>query len=289
VTTLTIDRRNFIKGTLAAAIAAGSAAPLTAAASTGRCNLEVGRHARVWGADGELFEIRAVDNQVVRLSPDGRTTLWVFGSPDDHTTLNHPVQAAVGPAGRLFVVDRGNHRVVVLGPNGRRLGTIGSVGSGPGQLDSPIDIAIDRRGIVHVLDPFNQRVQRFETSGRPAGVMPLDGSDDSPSMNHPLAADFDVDGNLHVADFDGSIAVLDPDGHAVARYGSKLRAPRGVAVDEQRNSFVAERFDGVVQVFASDGTPLERRAIWLEGRSAHPTHLAWAPDGSIYVRALPGA
>ena len=158
------------------------------------------------------------------------------GSPAD-ARFQELAGISVGPDDSIFVADSGNNRI-------RRVATDGSVSTvagdgtagyadGPGasaRFNAPQGVAVDASGMVYVADTGNNRIRRIA-----------------------------VDGTVSTVAGDGIAGFQDGAG-AQARFS----APRGIALDNQGNAYVADTGNsavrsvtpsGNVSTVAGDGTP----------------------------------
>ena len=159
--------------------------------------------------------------------------------------LNTPV-AAVHIGASLFVLEQGGARIQRFEgwqtrevPVARE--TFGSFGSASGEFASPHDL-IAHDDTLYVADTLNHRVQELDTRGRVLRVLGGEGM-----LNGPRSLDVDVEGNLHVADYDG-IAVFDARGTLRGRYGESLHAS-AIRIDDTGIAFVVDSHESTVTRF----------------------------------------
>jgi len=102
------------------------------------------------------------------------------------------------------------------------------------KLTMPSDVTVDALGYVYVADGVNDRIVRFAPSGKPDGI--LTGPADSP-MSRPLAAKFDANGSLWIADTGNHrllVRLPDNQGYQTialpAAAADKPAVPSGVAI-----------------------------------------------------------
>jgi len=158
-----------------------------------------------------------------------------------------PGGIAVGPSGSVYVSDWGNHRVVKFDAYGGFLLKWGSRGSGDGQFQFPAQIAVDGTGNVYVADTNNFRVQVFNPSGR---FLAKWGDQQFEQFAHRTPPNF-------------------------------FAHPRGVAVDQDGNVYVADTLNHEVKKFDSAGKPLLR---WYpDGKPGRPAAVSIDRSGNIYV------
>lgn len=179
-----------------------------------------------------------------------------------------PVGVAVGPEGTIYVADTYNDRIRIV--DGK--GTVRTLAGGPepGYMDAtdggqarfhtPCGVAVAPDGALVVADTGNQRLRRIETNG---AVTTLAGTGEAGSL----------DGLLSTALFD------DPTGIAIDGDGTIYVAEGGGAV------LRACTFKFVPQVTTLAGAHLSGLAdgTLLEARFNHPSGIAVAPDGALFV------
>ncbi len=181
---------------------------------------------------GNLFVADTAQNRILRVQPDGLTTLIAGNhqglpgnSGDDgpavDATLRSPADVSSAPDGTVVIADTGNNRVRLVDPNGTITNQLGlSSGFGefpesssprpPSALTSPRGVEFDGNGILYVADTFNSLVQRVESgavkvvAGDMSGAF---GPGTCPGNRNPgqLGSPFEVailsDGNIAVADW----------------------------------------------------------------------------------------
>lgn len=167
--------------------------------------------------------------------------------------FNQPTDIAFGPDGDMFITDGyGNSRVVRLAPDGSFRLAWGDKGDKPGQFVYPHNIVIDDAGLVYVADRGNNRIQIFTPEGRFLRQWT--------NVGKPFGLLLTAEGTMFVSDGnpDGPhrIMALDLDGKVLGEFGStgkepgQFDVPHSVAIDAQKNLYVAEVNNKRVQKFA---------------------------------------
>ena len=200
-------------------------------------------------------------------------------------SLNSPMGVAADFAGNVWIADTNNQLVREVAANGNSLtiaGT-GTAGIGPEglaalqtALRSPRGVCLDHAGILYIVDTANHRVLQVQSNGSIATAAgngaPGDAGDGGPArlaqLNQPSACALDAAGNLYIADTfshrirkvaggtittvagTGSAGLAGDEGPATA---AMLSAPRGVAVDESGNVFIADSDNHRIRQIAPDG------------------------------------
>ncbi len=210
--------------------------------------------------------------------------------------LNYPMGVATDPLGNIFIADTDNHNIRKVGADRLIVTTVGTSqgGIGPGslpptqtQLRGPQGVCFDRSGTLFVVDSSNHRVLRVTSPTLTESVAgngyPGSAGDGGPAqaaqLNQPAACALDSFGNLFVADTlnhrirkvtsAGVITTLAGTGDAGftgdegPAANARLQSPRGVAVDDSGNLYLADTGnhrlrqvtpDGVIHTVAGQGT-----------------------------------
>jgi protein phosphatase len=103
---------------------------------------------------GNVFVVAADSGTVLRVSNDGRLTVFVASDAAPRQSRNYR-HWAVDPAGNLYVASSVEKRIVKYDPMGARLGTLGD-----GKLKGPEAVAVDEKGAVYVIDGNRLKVFR---------------------------------------------------------------------------------------------------------------------------------
>jgi streptogramin lyase len=230
-------------------------------------------HGLTMHPDGTLFVVDDGGHSVRRFTTDGKElgAIGPVGQPSDTGydgsnlatvtrsagPYNRPTNIAVAPSGDLYVSDGyGNARVHRFSSDGRLIRSWGEPGTGPGQFKISHGICVLSDGRVLVCDRENDRIQIFDLEGRYQGEL---------AAQRPTHLVQGNDGLLYLAelwwrsgqkrpsgeqvgtDRFGRIAILDTEGHVLARFGGgqpndpgQFTAPHGIAVDSKGAVYVAE-------------------------------------------------
>jgi sugar lactone lactonase YvrE len=252
------------------------------------------------------------------------------GSAPQRGTLNgrgtsarflFPEGVAFDNSGNVLVADS-SHTIRKIMPDGAVTtfaGTLGSAGStdgvgGAARFRSPSSIAVDADDNVYVADTANHTVRKITSSGIVttfAGVAGAsgdsDGSGSQARFDTPFGVATDRFGNIYVADtYNHKIKVIEPAGVVSTFAGSGLPGsrdaigtsasfnyPTGVALDDQRNIYVADWGNhtirkitqaGVVTTLAgSAGTSGRVDGTGSSARFVNPNAVAARGDGTVFV------
>jgi uncharacterized protein (TIGR03437 family) len=236
------------------------------------------------------------------------------GAPAATANLNSPMGVAVDAAGNILIADTGNNwiRQAAAGVI-RNVAGMGAIGMGSEGLPplktavyGPQAVCVDRSGTLYIADTANHRVLRAPVSGVVAnaagngagGAAGDGGAARLAELNQPSGCALDSSGNLFIADTGnhrvrkvtaaGTITTVagsgDPafGGDEGAATAASLSAPRGVAVDDNGDIFIADTGnhrirqitpDGIIHTiagqngagFAGDGGPAASALLNLPG------------------------
>lgn len=254
--------------------------PLSTAPST----LPARHMGLAWRA-GLLYVTDAENGVVERYRSDG--TLESRWSGFERPVAVAPTDTAV------YVADFLADRVVTLDLDGTVIGGFGQHGSGPGAFDAVGGVAVDRDGNIYASDFYNHRIQRFDRDGRFLLEWGEKGRT-SGRFQYPTGIAISAEGEVVVADaFNNRVQVFASDGDYLRQWGGVgfgfggawpgwFRLAKEVVVDTDGSMYVADAFNGRIQIFTPDGTLL---ALWDPDNPAlrYAAGIAVADRGTIYV------
>src|SRR5213593_4687735 len=189
-------------------------------------------------AAGNVFVADTYNNRIRKISPDGIITtvvgtgMWGSGGdggPAAAAQLSVPRGLAIDRAGNLFIADVGNNRIRVVTPDAIIYtvagdGTAGFGGDGgpatSAQLNYPVAVSVDRSGNLFIADRHNNRIRMVNTAGMISTVTGASGG-------------FGGDG-----------------GPATS---ARIWDPRGVAVDNAGNVFIADSGNNRIRIINTAG------------------------------------
>ena len=199
--------------------------------------------------------------QALKLRPDG-TMVWAIGVPMESGKYTDPRQynptgIAVAPDGRIYVADGyGQQWVHIFGPDLVYQSSFGGRGSGDGQFKTCHGLLLDERGddpTLLVCDRENRRIQRFTLEGAFIEVV-------ASGLRRPCAMAISPgDGLLAVAELEGRVTLIRPDGTIAGHLGDNPKS-------EER---------------ANHGLPPNH---WHDGIHTAPHGLGWDSEGNLYVQ-----
>lgn len=217
--------------------------------------------ARMESSGERIYAAHLRGKQALKLRPDG-TMVWAIGVPMESGKYSNPQHynptgIAVSPDGRVYVADGyGQQWVHVFGPGLAYQSSFGGRGAGDGQFQTCHGLLMDTRGdtpTLLVCDRENRRIQRFDLDGTFIEVV-------ATGLRRPCAMAISPhDGTLAVAELEGRVTLIRPDGTIAGHIGD--------------NPNTAER--------ANHGVGPDH---WHDGIHTAPHGLAWDTHGNLYVQ-----
>lgn len=235
-----------------------------------------------------LIPFEAVPN-FFKITPDqnfGETLAVAVNSKGNIVVLNHPGTATSGP-----LYGNATTQVLEFDSNGKFLREIGKGVYGLGYAHS---VRFDKYDNLWVVDKGTNSIMKFNPAGyvtmnlgrrmegyegeyhRVTGAQarPTDGN-----YNAPTDVGWDAEDNIYISDGYGNsrVAKLNKNGDWIKSWGTfgteegQFRVPHNLQVDKQGNVYVADRSNGRIQVFDSNGT--FKKFIWLNvayDKTRHP-------------------
>ncbi len=245
------------------------------------------------------------------------------GKPATSAGLDGPAGLAADSEGNVYVTETGNRRLRRIDRSGIITTVAGTTMSARAReerhnlkpwrhhMAAPAGVAVDKAGNVFVTDDVCDSIWTIDPSG---AVTKVPGTGEDPDIDagegEPSGIAVDETGNVYVADPahhrvrkvapDGSVSTVAGTGDAgysgdgKLATEAKLDEPRGIAVDEARNLYVADEFSNVIRKvdaegiimtfagtgergFAGDGGPA------IDAKLFGPVGLALDANGSLYV------
>lgn len=234
------------------------------------------------GPDDSVYCVDDGDHTVRKFSPTGEL-LMTIGTPGEYSNtgytkdlanadlwtrlkainrpggpFNRPTNIAIAPNGDLYVSDGyGNCQVHRFSADGKLIQSWGEPGSGPGQFMLVHDVWVTPDERVLVADRENDRIQIFSLDGKYLTEWI--------HLHRPTGIYQDKNGRLYVSELSrrkgmlsfrlgeqpetrpGSVAILEPDGKLIHRWGGadmavpgNFYAPHCICVDSKGDVYVGE-------------------------------------------------
>ncbi|QHS54510.1 hypothetical protein GWR56_02725 [Mucilaginibacter sp. 14171R-50] len=218
-------------------------------------------------ATGNIFVADMGNNIIRKITPSGIVSTFAGSGSAGYNngtgtiaSFSQPADIVIDGSGNLFVADMGNNLIRQITPAGVVTTVAGSrfagIASGQGtaaSLNKPSGIARDAAGNLYVTEPLNKTIRKISKDYM---VTIFTGGPDSLSfaIGRPQAIKIDGSDNLYIADANGRILKIAADktfsvlagttgttGSADGAGGTaSFNDPRGIAVDNQGNVYVAD-------------------------------------------------
>ncbi len=259
-------------------------------------------------ADANSQMIRKIDSAGVVTTLAGSTTSGRADGAGTAAFFYSPRGVAVDGRGNVYVADSANHMIRKIDSAGVVTTLAGSTTSGcadgigtAASFNFPYGVAVDASGNVYVADTNNHMIRKITSLGvvtTLAGAWSsnnaghADGTGAAASFNGPNGVAVDGRGNVYVGDtLNHMIRKIDSAGVVTTLAGSttsgradgagpaaSFQYPRGVAVDDRGNVYVADYYNQMIRKITSAGV-----VTTLAG--AGPIHLGHA-DGAGTVASF---
>jgi len=224
-----------------------------------------------------------------KITPDqnfGETLSVAVNSKGNVVVLNHPGTATSGP-----LYGNATTQVLEFDSNGKFIREIGKGVYGLGYAHS---VRFDKYDNLWVVDKGTNSIMKFNPAGyvmmnlgrRMEGyegeyhrVVGAQARATDGNYNAPTDVGWDAEDNIYISDGYGNsrVAKLNKNGDWIKSWGTfgtgegQFRVPHNLQVDKQGNVYVADRSNGRIQVFNSDGA--FKKFIWLNvayDKARHP-------------------
>jgi sugar lactone lactonase YvrE len=214
----------------------------------------------------------------------------------------NPRSVAVDGKGTLYVVDVGAEKIWKI----TRAGQV-SMAEGTAAIGTPIGVWAGKDGTLAVADLDNNTVYVVSAKGEARTVGKPSGEGVVAGTSGPAAAVIDSKGNVFIADNKNMTVIrVTPAGVSSVFAGkendpgtadgtgeaARFSAPRGLAIDEKDNLYVADEGnsnirkitpEGVVTTLAGGSSGGTEDGKGAAARFSAPRGLAAAADGTVYV------
>ncbi len=283
---------------------------------------------RIYIADRNSHVVRRVEpgGAITTVAGNGVPDYGGDGGPGPGASLYSPSALALDPDGNLLIAEYWNRRLRALNPAGM-IRTVagnlfGSVQDGVSALAvalvSPTAVAADRAGNIYVVEDTYARVRKIDSAGVIRTIIGVGrngfGGDGGPAelalLNQPQGIAIDASGNIFVADtWNHRVRKVTPTGiiTTVAGDGQRrfagdggpavsasLDVPKGLALDAQRNLYIADSGNARIRKVTPAGAiSTVAGGVWFEpigdGGPAtaaslyDPSGLAFDGRGNLYI------
>jgi len=267
---------NGTPATVSAATATSLTVTVPDGASTGKITVQVENQVATSATD--FVFIQSASPTVSTLAGNG--TLGFADASGTDARFYQPTGVALDASGNVYVADAENHRIRKITPTGTvsTLAGSGTSGSDDGtgaaaQFNSPRAVAVDASGNVYVADGINHTIRKITPAGEVSTLAGsgasgfADGAGTAAQFYFPKGIALDASGNIYVADeINHRVRKVTPTGTVSTLAGStsgfadgdgtaaQFSSPRGVAVDDSGNVYVADAGNHRIRKITPTGT-----------------------------------
>jgi sugar lactone lactonase YvrE len=237
--------------------------------------------------EGNVYATNAQAGKVLVWDPEG-SLIFQLDIPGSPTAI------AVSALGEIFVGEEHAGSVLIFDPDWNYQGQLGS---GDGEFAIPNDISLDPvSGNIYVADSFAHEVRVYNPSGAFQFSFGGFGSAD-PQFRFPSAVHVTAYGEVLVGDQSGDkVKVFDLDGNFLRCFGTRYTSAfkrrfgriAGLTSDALGRYYVADAFNGNVQVFDSAGVKLSSIGSFGDGpgQLRTPRGIAIDPFNRLFVGSV---
>jgi sugar lactone lactonase YvrE len=242
-------------------------------------------------------------------------------------SLNYPIAVSFDYLGNMLISDLGNNRIRFINSSGI-INSIAGNGhekfagdGGPAtiaSLNGPNALCFDKNGNIYISDSENRRIRKINSNngtittvaGSGMSVYSGDSGDATlAGLRYPDGVAVDKDGNIYIADVhnnrvrkvtasSGIISTFAGGGKALPGNGGQatsafLEAPRGLAVDDSNNVYIADWMqnriykvsaqNGSMTTVAGGGYDTTNGAMATSALIDNPSAVALDKSGNIYI------
>ena len=210
------------------------------------------------------------------------------------------VGVALDSKGQIYVLHRGKQPILEFNPDGS---FVRSIGEGL-PFEGPHAVRVDPQDSLWYIDAGSNLVVKFDPQKRVQMVLGrrpepwtwathvIERAIPGPSnFYQPTDVTWGPDGSIYVADGYGNsrIVKFNKDGNLVKHWGERgtqpgeFNTPHSIVIDAQNNLYVADRQNGRIQVFDTDG---KFKQEWRVGGNPWSLCLTPGPNPVMYVGSV---
>lgn len=283
---------------------------------------------RINAADATIQTISGVFLGINAIDP---TPYYGDGDFASLAHVNMPLSVAVDDAGNVVVADGGNHAVRYINSATQKISSVAGDGisgytgdDGPAvdaQLWTPYSVVLDDDGNIYIADAGNNVVRKItKSTGKIETIAGLgpdqqgytgdNGSARDAKLHTPQAVAVDGSGNVYISDAGNNVVrkisggtITTLAGTGLAGYTgdgalatqAKLSSPKGIAIDDEGNIYIADSGNSVVRkIDATSGLISTAAGTGVEGytgdggaaisaKLSNPSGVALDSEGNLYI------
>lgn len=225
--------------------------------------------------NGHIYVVDSQANKVIIYDRYGRYVDSFGKLGNKHGELAYPLGIAIDRDGKVYISEVVNHRIQVFSADGKFLNAFPK---NPNSLKAPTAIAVDRANRIYVFDKQDHRIKVYDASGQILLTFGGRGSDPG-KLNYAMGLVVSGKGDVYVSDSGNSrIQVFNSQGRFLREIqGQKqvLSNPRGIALDEKENLFVADSL-------VNDVIAIDKQGSNFSFKSFQGLDGFYFPDGLAY-------
>jgi len=201
-------------------------------------------------------------NMVVRVAPDGNTTIAVgnggslltYDGPASNANIGAPAGLAFDSSGVLYIAESQNGRIRKLSAG--YLSTAYLSLAGMPQLNTPTGLAIDSSGAIYVSDGFGGQIIKMNKSGTVSQIsisardLCVDSAGNVLAARGQFVWRFNTNGTATLVAGDGKYGFA---GDGSAADAARLYHPAAIATDAQGNLYIADEANNRVRMVSPTG------------------------------------
>ncbi len=243
-------------------------------------------------AEGNLYVVGFMSNNVLRVTPDGAVSQIIDESGDgEGKGLVKPRELAVAADGSVVVAGEKTGHVFRIGADG----VIEPIFTDAGRLKRPTHVVAGPDGSLYVLAQSAHTVSRLAPDGKVSTVIDQRGDRRGSRLDRPNGLAVDDAGNVFVAGARSrNVFRVSPDGRIAELFDAftapaetPLVFPNDLATDGEGNVYVSGNNSGNVLRIAADGATVQLAGGGPRGSAlGGTTAVAVADDGAVFFARM---